>query len=67
MRLLRLDGSGQNGVPFRGVMGLPGWMFFLVDFVQLELGLLCQRVLRVDLRNCWNLFLASSRSTRSWR
>ncbi len=57
MRLLRPDGSCQNGVPFRGVMGLPGWMLFLVDFVQLELGLLCQRVLRVDLEKLLELIL----------
>ena len=58
MRLLRPDGGGQHRVPFRSVMGLTGGMFFLMDVVQLELGLLCQRALWVDLEELLKCFLS---------
>ncbi len=55
--LLRLDGGRQHSVLSRGVTGLTSRMFLPVDVVQLELGLLCQRVLRVDLEELLKCFL----------
>src|SRR5580658_10114850 len=55
--LLRLNGGRQHSVLSRGVTGLTSRMFLPVDVVQLELGLLCQRVIGVELEELLKCFL----------